>query len=164
MGKIKNSILLGIVFYLTSCADNSIVKQHVVDFSGREIWPKDSVISVDFKPETNIDYDLAFLIRNSNAYPFSNIFLIASIENTKHKVVDTLEYEMANEKGEWLGTGFGDIKESKLIYKKNYRFPDSLPYTITLQQAVRRTGNVKGEEKLKGIVSVGIVIEKSKTK
>ena len=163
MEKIKNSLLFLLILYLSSCSDTRLVKQQIEDMSHEE-WVKDSIVKLNFKPKENQKYDISFLIRNNNHYPYSNIFLIAEIENKKHQMIDTLEYEMANEKGEWLGSGFGDIKESKLIYKKNYQFKDTLPYTIKLQQAVRKTGNINGEEKLKGIVNVGIVIEQSKTK
>jgi gliding motility-associated lipoprotein GldH len=75
-------------------------------------------------------------------------------------VSDTLQYAMAKPDGEWLGTGF-DVKESKLWYKENVKFPSSGNYKVTVQQAVRKLGNVQGDQALDGITDVGITIEKA---
>lgn len=75
---------------------------------------------------------------------------------------DTLEYAMAKPNGEWLGTGFLSVKESKLIWKEQWT-PEVLPpYTLELAQANRATNEVNGAEKLNGIVSVGIALEPTK--
>ncbi len=124
-------------------------------------WHKDSIVRLHFTPDPNQKYTLSFLIRNDNEYPYSNLFLIGSISDGKTSQVDTLEYEMADEQGNWLGTGVGEIKESKLVFKKNYVFKDSIPYIISVEQAVRKTGNIEGDEILKGITNVGIIIEKA---
>ncbi len=156
---INKFLLLSFIAFTASCKDN-VVKQKTLDFN-QNYWHKDSIVSMNFKPEPNKKYTISFLLRNDNDYPYSNIFLIGSIENSKNKIIDTLEYEMADEEGNWLGTGVGEIKESKLIYKKNYVFKDSLPYKISLQHAVRKTGNIQGDSVLKGITNAGIIIEKT---
>jgi len=152
-------LLTFVVFFITSCQNNIVFEQTKdVEADG---WHKDSIVSMHFKPlDTTQAYDLYFLVRNDNAYPYSNLFLIAGIENDKHKIVDTLEYEMADVKGNWLGSGIGDLKESKLIYKKNYHFHDTLPVDIRVQQAVRKTGQTMGDDILPGIKTIGIIIEK----
>ena len=102
------------------------------------------------------------MVRNDNTYPYANIFLIATIENKYYKIIDTLEYEMADAQGNWLGSGISDLKESKLVYKKKYRFKDTLPVNFQIQHAVRKTGQTMGDEELPGIKTIGIVIEKHK--
>lgn len=162
MAKRTTAIRISLLFFslvLLSC-NNKVVKQKVVDFN-QSYWNKDSIVQMDFSPRAHQKYTISFLIRNDNNYPYSNIFLIGSIENKKYKQIDTLEYEMADELGNWLGTGVSEIKESKLIYKKNYSFKDTLPYHISLKHAVRKTGNIKGDSILKGITNVGIIIEKT---
>ena len=83
------------------------------------------------------------------------------MEDKNKKQIDTLEYEMADSKGKWLGSGIWDLKESKLVYKKALAFPDTLTQTIRIQQATRKSGSVKGDSLLPGIATVGIIIEKS---
>lgn len=99
-------------------------------------------------------------IRNNDDYEFSNLFLIVKLEQPKGKIfIDTLEYQMANPDGTLLGEGFSDIKESKLWYKENYTFPTKGKYKVTIQQAVRQNGKVKGVEVLKGVTELGFRIE-----
>jgi len=124
-------------------------------------WNKDSIVTFNLK---NIDsvkqYNLFINVRNNSDFEFSNLFLIAQIKFPEGKVItDTLEYEMAAPNGEWLGTGFGDVKESKLWYKQNVRFEESGNYKFSLQQAMRKNGSEEGIENLEGITEVGFRIE-----
>ena len=99
-------------------------------------------------------------LRNDNTYPFANIFLIASLTAGGELVTqDTLEYAMAAPDGKWLGTGFTEVKESKLWWKEGVVFPAARPLKISISQAVRNNGVAEGVSKLKGIVAVGISIE-----
>jgi len=152
-----NSIL---ILWLVSCS-NSIVVKKTKDLS-KEGWYKDSIVSLKvIPPDTLNNYSISFLIRNDNTYPYANLFLIASLETDKYKSIDTLEYAMADIEGHWLGSGIWDLKESKLIYKKNHRFKSKIPVKISIQQAVRKSGDILGDELLPGIKTVGIIIEKA---
>jgi len=124
-------------------------------------WNKDSVLT--FKLE-NIDtlksYNLFINVRNNSDFEYSNLFLISEIQFPEGKVItDTLEYQMAEPNGEWLGTGFGDVKESKLWYKERVRFPESGEYQVSIQHAMRKNGSEKGLENLNGITEIGFRIE-----
>jgi hypothetical protein len=66
---------------------------------------------------------------------------------------------MAAPDGKWLGTGFTEVKESKLWWKEGVVFPAARPLKISISQAVRNNGVAEGVSKLKGIVAVGISIE-----
>jgi gliding motility-associated lipoprotein GldH len=147
-----------IVFGIFSC-NNNIAFKKVKDINNTQ-WHKDSIVSLNFFPNKNQAYDIFFLIRNNQNYPYSNLLLISKIEDQNILNIDTLEYEMADSKGKWLGNGIWDLKESKLIYKTNYIFNDTLAKTFKIQQANRKSGEINGDEILNGIASVGIIIEK----
>ena len=129
-----------------------------------EVWHKDDEVSFTFQaPDTIHPYNVFINLRNNNAYKFSNIFLIAEMNFPNHsKVTDTLEYEMAKANGEWLGTGFSDVKENKLWYKEQVRFPITGDCEIKISHAMRKNGNELGVETLEGILDVGFRIEKTK--
>jgi len=114
-------------------------------------------------PEKVLDSGLKNIfirLRNDNEYPYSNIFLIASLNIDGNPILqDTLEYAMAAPDGTWLGKGFREVKESKLWWKEGIEFPKSRPISINISQAVRNNGNTRGIFNLKGIISVGISIE-----
>ena len=76
------------------------------------------------------------------------------------KVVDTLEYEMTDNNGRFLGQGLSEIKESKLFYKEGSAFPVSGNYKLSIQQAMRKNGAVEGIKELEGVTNVGFRIEK----
>ena len=102
-------------------------------------------------------------LRNNNTYPFSNIFLrINRIENDSLVAADTLEYAMATPSGEWLGTGFSSVKESKLEWESGWTPQGPPPYVIEIAQANRASYQINGDERLPGIVSVGVSVEYQK--
>ena len=155
----KNSLALILVcFFLFSCDEKRVFDEYK---SVGKFWHKDSIVSFDLPQlDANKSYDLFVNVRDNNAYPFSNLFLIVSLEQPNRKVkVDTLEYVMANPDGTLLGEGFADIKENKLVYKKNEKFNQKGIYKISIKQAVRQTGKITGVEKLEGISDVGFRIE-----
>lgn len=156
---LRNSAL----FFLVLCSLFSCDKKRVFDQyqSVGKSWDKDSVVSFDLpKLDPKKKYDLFVNIRDNNDYPYNNLFLIVALEQPdKITLVDTLEYQMANEDGSLLGDGFTDVKESKLVYKEHMKFKPGA-YKVHIRHAVRQTGKVEGVKKLDGITEVGFRIEK----
>lgn len=124
-------------------------------------WDQQDVIEFTIPQLDSLNkYNMFLHLRNTNDYPFNNIFIIASIHFPHGKVVtDTLEYRMAEANGTWIGTGVGSIKESKLWYKENISFFEAGRYVLRVSQAVRNIGNVGGVSQLGGITDVGYSIE-----
>ena len=105
-------------------------------------------------------YNAFITVRNNNKYPFSNLFLIVSLQHPYGKtVVDTLEYKMARPDGSWLGTGIGSVKENKLFFKENLAFNEAGNYTLHISHAVRNNGESQGVRKLEGITDIGYSLE-----
>ncbi len=151
--------LLGSILFFSACD-----KKRVFDeYQSLRGWNKDSVINFDLgELDTSRVYNLFIDLRNNNEYKYSNIFLITNMQFPNGKVIsDTLEYEMAKPNGEWLGTGFGDVKENKLWYKENVKFDEAGNYKVSIRQAMRKTDSVNGIKSLQGITDVGFRIEKT---
>ena len=157
--KPASSILfLGLVFCLFSCDKTRVFDEYK---SVGSAWNTDSIVRFDL-PQLELakPYNLFVNLRNNSNYPFNNLFLLVSLENPEGLVkVDTLEYKMANNDGTLLGEGFSDTKESTLFYKENLKFDKKGQYKISIQQAVRQNGKVKGEKELNGVSEVGFRIE-----
>jgi len=156
---VRNSIALGLVLLLVSCDKKRVFDEYKA-INGS--WKKDSIVSFSFDQKDTVSkYNLFINVRNNNSYPYNNMFLIVQLQQpgTKLTKVDTLEYQMANPDGSLLGNGFTDIKESKLWYKENVKFPKAGKYTVSIQQAVRKSGEVPGVEELDGVTDVGFRIE-----
>ena len=159
----KLFIILMIAIVVLSC-DNSAVFDMYKPISKTQ-WHKDSIINFAFNPIDTISTNNVYInLRNNNNYQYSNLFLIVGIDfPNNYSVVDTLEYEMADANGKFLGSGLTDLKENKLEYKSNVVFPTTGTYTISVQHAMRKSGDVEGINLLQGITDVGLRIEKNST-
>ncbi len=155
----RNIFIFLIVLTLWSCDSSTVFHQYQPIAEGE--WKVADTISFTIENKDTIARKNIYIrLRNDNNYPFSTIFLVSKmIFPNGEKVVDTLQYEMANEKGEWLGTGFSSVKENKLFYKENVVFPQKGTYKFSIRQVTRGIDDVKGVEPLKGILNVGLQIE-----
>ncbi|MEL6813055.1 MAG: gliding motility lipoprotein GldH [Bacteroidota bacterium] len=154
----KLLICIGLLALFMSC-DSKMVVGEMRDMPG--YWDVHDVAAFEIPQLDSLEQYHVFLhLRNTNDYPFNNIFLIASMEFPHGKTVtDTLEYKMAYPDGAWMGTGIGTVKESKLWYKENVTFFEEGNYKLTVSQAVRNNGEVRGVTQLDGITEVGYSIE-----
>lgn len=156
------TIIFILSFVFISCNSNSVFDSYK---TVPNKWDKDSIISFKMNPPDSINsYNLFVTLRNDSSYKFSNLFLIVGINFPNGKVIkDTLEYQMAEPNGTFLGTGFSDIKENKLWYKENVVFSESGVYIVSIQHAMRENGKVNGVKELEGITDVGFRIESTNT-
>lgn len=157
---LRNSLAVFGMFFLMISCDKTRVFDEYRELDGK--WKKDNKVSFSFDQKDTVSkYNMFINVRNNNDYPYSNLFLIVQLQEPGSKLikVDTLEYPMANPDGSLMGQGFTDIKESKLWYKENVRFPKAGKYTVTIQQAVRKGGEVPGVNELDGVTDVGFRIE-----
>lgn len=158
--KIKSSLLIAFFcfLFLFSCDKKRVFDEYK---NVGNSWHKDSIVTFELPQlDSKKKYDLFVNVRDNDDYPYSNLFLIVSLEQPNRQVkVDTLEYLMTNPDGTLLGEGFSDVKESKLFYKDGESFTQKGVYKIHIRHAVRQTGKVEGVDKLKGISDVGFRIE-----
>jgi gliding motility-associated lipoprotein GldH len=149
---------IGLLFLLLSVIILSC-DDHIV-FTDTVVMPDDTwglSNSANFKvqvTDTVNTADIFFTIRTGSDYPYRNIWLFVTAESPDGKsITDTLEYELANDKGERYGKGFGDIHELNLPFKTNVFFPVKGIYQFRIQHGMR-IGN------LKGVYDLGLRIEK----
>lgn len=153
------TLILGITT-LISCNQDAVFDQYQTISGG---WDINTPVTFTIEnPDTLLDYDVFITLRNTNEYQYNNLFLITALDFPHgKKFVDTLEYTMAAPDGSWLGQGFNDVKESKLWYREGVRFRESGTYTMSISHAVRKNGNIQGDQKLVGITEVGVRVAHS---
>ncbi len=158
MIKVRSVLAIFVAISMFSCDDKQVFDEYQ---TVSESWEIDEEISFTLpKLDSAQTYNLFINVRNTNDYKYSNLFLISEMKFPNGKVVtDTLEYDLAAPNGEWLGEGFSDLKENKLWYKENINFIEEGVYTITLQHAMRKNGEVNGINSLDGITDIGFRIE-----
>lgn len=159
----RKFVVLIIGFLLLVSCESSLIYDQYEPIKNHQ-WSSNNAIEFIVTNTDTISQKNVFInIRNNKDYEFSSLFLITKIEFPKGlHVVDTLEYEMTNAEGKWLGTGFTDIKENKLFFKEHVIFNEKGEYKFSVQQATRSIHDIEGENPLKGITDVGLSIEIAK--
>ena len=152
-----------IILWLIHSCHSDTVYNHYQKVEKAE-WAQNHIVEFEIAMQDSISpYNIFINLRNTKDYGFSNLFLITQMTfPDKTRVIDTLEYEMTDANGLFLGSGFSDIKENKLFYKENIRFHHSGNYILQVEQAMRKRNEVPGINPLQGISDVGISIEKVK--
>jgi gliding motility-associated lipoprotein GldH len=127
-------------------------------------WKSGEKMNFTFEIKDTISPKNLFInIRNNSDYEFSNLYLITALKFPNNSlVIDTLQYEMTDASGIFLGSGFSEIKQNKLFYKERKVFPVSGNYSLTIEHAMRKNGEMKAVEQLYGVQDVGFSIEKIK--
>lgn len=156
------SIWILLLIFTSSCDDKRVFDEYK---TVPNAWDKDEIIAFKVTPPDSINpYNLYVNLRNTDDYKYSNLFLIVELNYPNGKTLkDTLEYKMANPDGTFLGSGFTDVKESKLWYKgydEPFVFDEKGEYNINIQHAMRQNGSVNGIDKLEGVTDIGFRIEK----
>ena len=148
-----------VMLLLAGCEENLEYSRYTATSDGA--WDRDEVVEFQVEdPDTTSSKTMYIMLRNDENYPFRNLFLIAEMTGPDGESQrDTLEYEMADANGRFLGSGYGSVYENKLGYKRNVVFPVKGVYTISITHAMRRNGQVAGMESLPGVLDVGLQIE-----
>lgn len=144
-------LLLSLVLY--ACDRNRIYDEYVEidDY----IWDASKNASFEFDiKDTTLIYNTYVNLRHASIYPYNNLWLFVRISapNGKYKI-DTLECNLIDKSGRWLGDGLGDIFDILIPWKLKTKFPLIGKYKVEYQQATR-------DEKLPGIMSIGLRVEK----
>jgi len=146
-------LILISLLLLSSCNSNVIFSDSKM--MKEKIWYLTDIPSFKVQVTDTINSNnVIFIIRTGSSYPFRNIYLFVTTTSPDGKsITDTLQYDLADEKGNWSGKGFGDIHELNLTYKSNVYFPVKGIYQFNIQHGMRI-------EDLKGVYDIGLRVEK----
>ncbi len=133
----KWSIAALIVLLSSSCSRDTIYHTfHTLPLKG---WERDSILNFEFEIDSvstqcGIDIDLNY----NGEYPYSNLYLFVSISDTlKELFADTINIQLADKYGKWLGDGWGTTYQQRVEYKRDYNFKQEGLYYITIKQGMR---------------------------
>jgi len=115
-------------------------------YQKEEAMPKNSW-AYNFRPvfkfeitDTTAAYQTYFLIRHTQAYPFSNIWVLVNIKQPDSSVIkERINIPLAESTGKWLGRGMGEIWEQRLPINlgDSILFHKKGTYEITMEQNMR---------------------------
>ncbi len=154
---ITTSLFFTIVFLLFNCGNHSLVNESMnVDENS---WDVNQKLKIDINiDDTSSTYNFYINVRNTADYKYSNFFLFIKTTFPDGKTaIDTLECILADISGKWIGKGNDKIKDNRILFKKDAIFPAKGKYVFEIEHAMR-------DKIISGIKSVGLQIEKNKTR
>lgn len=128
----------GCLLLLNSGCDPNVVFEKNIKLADNR-WPADHVIRLQAEiTDTVTPLNMYVNIRHAGGYQFSNLFLFLTTTTPGGAIArDTLEVQLADDRGKWQGDGSGDIWDNRILFKPSFRFPEIGIYTFELQQAMR---------------------------
>lgn len=146
-----NKYLLAIICGLfVSCTGNEVFSEFR-SLRNSE-WSRYETLHFDVAmTDTLCAYDVRLTIRNTNDYPYRNLWLFIEKENPRGEMMrDTLNVELADLYGKWHGKGLS-LYALSLPYEEQTLFPDSGVYRYSIRQGMQ-------SDRLTGISDVGLQV------
>lgn len=149
----KIATLLLLPLLLVACHKSDVLHRAYAHVA-RSGWEQQDTLF--FYPELHGEKPRGMLeiwSRNNNNYPYQNLWLFLVVENKEQTILsDTIELQLANDFGKWIGDGWGTR------YHTTYSYPDP----IAIKGDSLRIGIVHGmrDKSLRGITDIGISIYK----
>jgi gliding motility-associated lipoprotein GldH len=148
---------LHFAFCISACKPSPQYQDHYTLPSAQ--WA--STFQPQFKFEitdTAAAYQLFLLIRHTDAYPFSNIWINMDSKGPRYSSFSKFRVEvpLAATNGQWLGRGMGEIWEQRVPINSLQMpafFPHKGLYTVRLTQDMRR-------DPLPEVLTIGLRLEK----
>jgi len=118
------------------------------------IWCYEDAKAFEFEiKDSLLAFNFYINVRNTVDYEFANLYFFIQSELPDGSFAqDTVECQLADYRGKWLGEGRGQLRDNSFILRKNMRFQKNGKYRFLLKQGMRR-------DSLKGISDVGIRLE-----
>lgn len=150
--KLKYTSLGYLLVFLTACSPDEI-------FSGfhsfpESRWPRSGKAAFEVEITDNaLRYDVRLEIRNSNSYPFRNLWLFVDVTTPdRAQRMDTVNVELADVYGKWYGSGMSLYTRS-FLFEEAIQYPMPGIYTYSVRQGMRA-------EVLEGIADIGLTVVK----
>lgn len=162
MDLLKVSKFLGVVvlfLMLVACDEHKVYDQYQTQENKAWVLEKPVVFQVDIKDALK-KYNVLLNVKTDNDYLYRNLYVLTKVRlPNSTSIIDTLEYEMTDAFGNWLGEGYMDVRNNKLLFLENYEFPEKGIYQFEFSHGMRKRGEVEGISELTGITDIGLRIE-----
>jgi len=158
MKLLKSAVFVFLLIVSASCDKTTLYKAYEDIEDGQ--WYVDKTYTFQFEiSDTTQAYNLYYLIRNAQQYPYYNLYLTREMQGpdgqTMYARLDEM-YLSDQVTGKPRGSGLGDLFDHKIVFQRNYRFPRPGRYRISLAQSMR-------QNPLPYIMGVGLSVEKTTT-
>ncbi len=144
-----------VLLVLVGCADPNRVYERNLDFP-ENLWLADSIAEFEFEiKDVQQSYNLHYNVRNSNSYPYHNLYVQYTLEDSLGNILSKALQNMDlfdPVTGKPLGDGLGDIFDHRILAIADQQFPKTGWYRFKIQQFMR-------QDSLPLIMSMGLRVE-----
>ena len=145
----KLLFLATLALALTACRQDIVFSQFVSIPSGE--WHVDSVAQFDYQiADKEAGYQMLVYVRHTERYPYQNMWLF--LDNGTQR--DTIEFYLADDRGQWLGDKHHGFIEMPVLIEQNYHFSDTGHCAMTIQHGMR-------DSLLRGVTDIGVEIKRN---
>ena len=139
-------LLLVLTATLTACHRDLVYSRFVPVPSDQ--WHMDSAVRYDYTiTDTQTNYRMLVYVRHTERYPYQNMWLF--VGDSLHR--DTIEFYLADDRGQWLGDRHHGFIEMPVLLEENYHFADTGAYYMEIAHGMRDT-------LLRGVTDIGLEI------
>ncbi|WP_373513961.1 gliding motility lipoprotein GldH [Persicitalea sp.] len=153
----KPNVLFVLLISTWGCEDKDTLYKAYEDIEDGQ-WFVENKFDFQFEiKDTTQTYNLYYLVRNAQQYPYYNLYLDRVMRGPDGKVVFSRLDEMylSDEvTGKPRGSGLGDLFDHKFVFQRNYHFAKPGKYSISIAQSMR-------QNPLPFVLGVGLSIEKT---
>ncbi len=152
--RVLGVFIIVVFFFLLGCVKQGTWEQ--VQTVEQMKWNVNKTFTFEYPSTDTINnYNVYIDVRHAAQYKYSNLYIFVTTKAPNGRSIkDTLEFQLANTKGQWYGSGLSDIKELRLCYKAGIKFGQAGNYFFKIEQAMR-------DEVLQHITDIGVRIEKN---
>ena len=144
-----------LIISLGACSDPARVYERNIDFP-QKMWLADSIAEFEFEIEDGgQEYNLYYNVRNSISYPYHNLYVQHTLEDSVGNVLSKALQNMDlfdPVTGAPRGEGLGDIFDHRILAIEHHEFPGKGVYRFKIQQFMR-------QDSLPLILSMGLRVE-----
>lgn len=145
----KLLFLATLALALTACRQDIVFSQFVSIPSGE--WHVDSVARFYYQiADKEAGYQMLVYVRHTERYPYQNMWLF--LDNGIQR--DTIEFYLADDRGQWLGDKHHGFIEMPVLIEQNYHFSDTGHCAMTIQHGMR-------DSLLRGVTDIGVEIKRN---
>ncbi len=150
-------VLFATVLVLSGCLPSPYYqKQYNIP---KNAWHNDYKPTFKFEvTDTTAPYHLYFIIRHTDAYPYSNIWVWVNTKQPGDTTYERarIEIPLTDQSGKWFGRGMGELWEQRMPITRNdqpMRFNKMGTYEIQFEQNMRINP-------LPEVLNIGLRVEK----
>lgn len=153
----SHSVVVILVITLLSCVKGATYEKNYA--FPNHTWKSSEEVTFEFNvQDTSTNYQLFLMLRHTEAYPFSNIWLQVrtTLPNGQELPVSHTEIPLAETSGKWLGRGMNEIWEHKMPLTRNgapMHFNQTGRYKMAFRQIMR-------QNPLPEVMSIGLHVER----